>query len=642
MDEASQELDIQIRQTTSNELQQTIDSFGHIGPQVLSDVQRYRRDRYDDMLYRPSYMPFQGQGFVQERGLENTIKNFHLTNIDPETTGTVYEIQPGTYIILNSEGLPLGGVHKSIFADENEYIVPLQDIRSVLTQEGTPIPASLNDVELTSAVSWIYRSTHPDATTESEGQLRDITAKSLPLEYLLHTYELIKNYPELQKSIMTFVQDHQIDGLVALWGVDSSKEFHRLQDMMKQNDSNVSFFLDFFTANAQMEDLYQATLGMTDQMQALHGYLHQKERSMIKTVIQKWGTHTFTWKPVALGLMGLRDVLFDVLAFTKDSGDAPIPYIQELTDLILDNAGDEQALIYASPAIERRWIAQMKKLQPGEYEKAAAFFYDKLRPTLTEQADASTGDTKKELDRLKRITDWLVSHHMIPTDGSLRYADFGCGDGKRILLPYLNWLSERGIEVGAVDAIDLLDQPIPKNRAMRFIQANLSDPNLQLSDVQGNPATYHLITGSWSLLTDQDPQGQIDMLRVMAHHLTDDGIGIIDVPTFDTYQQTIDAYHQEHPDEPKGVFTREFYLADGSVISKKFYVPPPIDLPIQLLTCGLKLITEYGKEKSAVISDVPYRYITSSGQERMTVVFQKYKKTEIPEYQFIGNSQNQA
>lgn len=448
---------------------------------------------------------------------------------------------------------------------------------------------------------------------------------SVPIEFTTHVAGLIDSFPNREKDIVAFLAGGGIgERLVGLWSVETAADLNETLAFTRHNPERASvLFSSMLDCYRLAEDL-GTYVEVSSRQHAVGREVVRLGRELVRSAIHDSPDPAFRWEYVSDAISAIDQILQDLYSAGNvfNTALAPETYRPGMSEYLLSLMHDANARAFVRPVVMARWMGHMRHLQEAkqpEEQKAfgegAKLFYPALKEWLTETASETTADTERELARLFTITEWLVKNaYLTPNEASM--GDWGCGDMRRILVPYLAYLKKHYGLPKTIVGVDMLPQTVPPEFSVEFHLADLSDPQMTL-DGRG---PFHLITSSWSVPVDMGPLSQPDFFRNLSLNLISPrgkkhgGVAIVDIPLSETYRMEMDDYYRSHPAEPYGTFTRTFSTKAGERVTKKFYLPPKLeDLVVELDAAGLRIVTQAPGGA----------WVTKEGVGRITLVLEK-------------------
>lgn len=494
------------------------------------------------------------------------------------------------YIVSDKSGVPLG----SFCVDETKETIVVISHREALKELGEDVPSDISESAIT------------EYFIQVPMVFGGIQRSDVPVAVGIRALEARKMDPEAAKAVDEFIRTHSDQGLFALSLVTTEKELHSLVALGKlsEHESDIHGLL------AMLQRLSVNTAELTGVGKKVDRLGH----AFFQQVLEHWQDHGFPWDAVRISVTAFDDLLAHLYQ---------IPFERQIPDdahgeqfLRKYHAENSEALDLFWPILEERWVRAAQNVSPDEYQKAAAFFYEAMRETLSSQASETTGDTKLEQKRYTAIVSAL-SH----TWRDWTLIDTGTGDGERILRPLLEHVKEIGQAPGCVVAVDLLPYENPQDGAWEQVAADFSKPEFVQKIREKVNTGPRVLLNTWSPLADVGPNDQLRALMHFSEVLQAGDYCVIDVPA--GYLAEIEAYHQAHPTEPYGTIEKTFLTKDGIPVAKKFYIAPMAELVARAEKAGFTLLNRPGLVPYP--DGVPALYETGKGNLRWTMILQKVR-----------------
>jgi hypothetical protein len=449
-----------------------------------------------------------------------------------------------------------------------------------------------------------------------------------PIEYGLPFLRNWTKFSDQRPQMLDILRKYRMEGMTMLAFLSSEEQIQQLHERSTEYLSARFDQFMYMWCNA-MDDI--STIHLPEQVvRPAMRELTRMGKNLLGQSLELWNEEDYE-VPIAYNLYAFYDVLtqlHDIPSFriTPRSQET----MQQASDFILSHSANPETVSFFLPFMSTYWLDALKSYKEGSYQRAATLFYRTLGAHLNEISDETTGDRSQELARCTGILTWLVKTEALSADFTM--IDFGSNDGSRLLRPQLDALSDRGIHVKKVLAIDLLRFPQPADGRWTFMKGDASKPGVMsriLRFFDGKRADVALDT--WSPINDLHPLDQeamFDRFNQAAEWV------IVDVPV--GYSEEIRIYHETHPAEPIGTIEREFTymenLADGTQVKrkahKKFTINPLADLIAKAHIAGLEYV-EITDRPDHEANGVSTTYRTAAGRDRATLVFHRVREPAL-------------
>ena len=538
----------------------------------------------------------------------------------PKEAHTAIEFQLGLFSLYGKDNVFLGTCMQPVDASYDHIIsTHIQPIEEMVEQYPMLFPEPVINDDLLAYLK--------DASTffgkgSAWQEQSDIVIQPtlIPIEFTYHLWSLLHAHPEMEPAVYDFISGKGQDSmnpelrLSSFLLVKNPEEFRQLQLFAKKDPFDYEGMTDCLM-NVYI-DVENAPFSSVSDMQReqFRSHLMVLARNVGRSVMHKSEDPQYPWEGARAAIMSLTSM--------ASNSDVLEDMAKETADYSNKNIQDPHALALILPTIEARFFRDIQTHKDMTYQDAATLFYEALGEHLNITASETTGDTTQELCRMFRVMDWARQKEIIGT--SLAIADFGSGNRKRLLEPFVKELEKAGITFDAVTAVDLQKFPEPAQEHWKQIQGDFSDPRI-VEDI--GKEQINIAWCMWSPLNDVGFSDQVQSLQNFSSVVKDNGLVIVDVPV--SYGNNV-------------VVSRAFETEQKKDVKKEFTITGVAEFIAMANSSGLRLVNSPERDGDDFL---PAYWYTGKGMERATLVFQKMKEAiPVPHWPlkdhqvFVGSS----
>lgn len=325
-----------------------------------------------------------------------------------------------------------------------------------------------------------------------------------------------------------------------------------------------------------------------------------------------------------LSCQALAQVLDDLYGLPLEEKVPPEQALyRELSEYALAQGNDPAKLAMIEPLIERYFLLKLDRILPGAMKTDRERFYAAVGEELGPHANESTGDDELQLllqtetfRELVRLGYWKKG---------MVYQDDCCGDGARILRPFLQSSIMQEYPPAEVIGVDGRVFPQPADGLWHAVQCDLTNPEYPsiAPRVLGKPVSVDVITNIWSGINDNDPLEQEQILANMALALrkrtgdTPGGIAIIELPL--GYIEEMIAVSDRSGREEMGEAPLA-YPTDRGIVTKTLEILKKHDIVIRTRRAGFRILNLPDGHSPV---GIPMVYETTAGKTRGFIVMER-------------------
>lgn len=327
-----------------------------------------------------------------------------------------------------------------------------------------------------------------------------------------------------------------------------------------------------------------------------------------------------------LSCRALSQVLDDLYGLPSQDLVPPEQAIyHELSEYVLARGNDPAKLAMIEPLIERYFLLKLDRILPGAMKTDRERFYATVGEELGPHANESTGDDEMQL--LLQIETFRELVRLGYWKQGMVYQDDCCGDGARILRPFLQSSIMREYPPGVVIGVDGRAFPQPADGLWHAVQCDLTSseyPGIATRVLDSRePVPVDVITNIWSGINDNDPLEQEQIFANMALVLkkrtgdTPGGVAIIELPL--GYIEEMIAVSNRTGREEMGEAPLAYPTGDG-IVTKTLEIIKKHDIVIRARRAGFRILNLPDGQSPV---GIPMVYETTAGKTRGYIVMER-------------------
>ncbi len=528
---------------------------------------------------------------------------------------------------FDGDGAAIGSLVEIQEAGEQGAMLTLLTHEEALRKIGASVFRPRSNEQLAHLLSAADSVLGPESEFARETGNRATIERQYVFEDALHTIGLIDTYRGKRKTLNSLYAICASPATESLLGFcDSEDEIEHVASIVKKRPpwlmelcrSYNTLRHDTITAGDPEKFIYE---------RPLEAQAFRLGHDLMKTALLHHDDVGFRQDYLDASLRALYDTLNALHAIDLP---ARLPKEQDmytgLADFATSYAGDAIQLSLIAPVVEQLFLLKLKRIIPGEFEKARDFFYKFIGSALNAHSNEATGDDEQQLQLLTDVFDELVTLGYWHEGDILQ--DAGAGRGDRILRRFLLSKVMQKARPGYVYAVDALFFDQPGDRLWDAVQMQFEDddyPHIHAKKIGARGIVpIDAITETWSSPSDVGADKQQAMFEHFSRSLkkregnTPGGVLVLEVPI--GYINEMIAFAQERGRREMGEVTLHYPIGDGKTLDKPLEIMKTHDLIIRAMRAGFRpLNLPPGKG----VVKTPAFYRTGAGKDRGIFVFER-------------------